>query len=231
MAGSTCMLGDCIAQTLTPYLIYKYNCWKNPEFARKNPKFKVDKPYDLSRTLKFGLIGLLYIGPIDSRWLRILDKIVPKTSKHNVSKKVAADQFMFDPVLTFGYLVLITYMSTPMEKLIYPNNRDQREISLKDSINLATDEILPIMIKSWPYWILVQYANFAFIPLNFRLLVIQTANIAWNSFLSWYSMRSVEQNFGKKEEGDENNNENDELNEMLPIIEITQLNSSQIIQE
>ena len=189
MASSTCMIGDFFAQTTTPYLIYCYHKFKNPY---KNIEYS-NKEYDFVRTLKFGLIGLLYLGPIDSRWLRYIDrKLASKKIKYAVPKKVVADQFVFDPVLTFGYVFLITYLSKPLyQNFDWKSNNENSEntenITVSSSINLASKEILPIMLTSWPFWCVVQSFNFAFVPLNFRLLVIQCGNIVWNSFLSWYA--------------------------------------------
>ena len=175
MTGTTCMVGDAIAQKLTPYLIWKYN--QNKSENKATAPYK-SAPYDISRTLKFGLIGLLYFGPCVSLWLRTLDKIVPaaaasSSSKTPVLKKLLIDQFMFSPILTGGFL--------------YINGQVVLNNSLQTSLNNVKENLLPIMLKGCPFWATVQFFNLSLVPLNFRALTIQGAAIVWNSFLSWYA--------------------------------------------
>lgn len=164
MASGACFFGDIVAQTLVPWSIHRYNYGSSK--AYESPK------YDFSRSVKFAAFGLLYFGNLDSRWLRYLDRVIPASSKHAVPKKLVLDQGFFTPSLNFGFLLLNSYLEFR---------------SFSKSTEIAKSEIWPIMSKGWPFWISFMYLNFKFVPLNFRLLTIQIADIIWNSFLSWYS--------------------------------------------
>ena len=178
MAGTTCMIGDVVAQKLTPYLIHKYKTYN-----QTNPEPYHSLPYDIKRTLKFGCFGAFYFGPLCSVWLRQLDKWFPNTVKQATFKKLAADQGFWAPSLTFGFLLI--------------NGLIEIKGDAAKSFELAKEQIWPVMQKGWPFWMSVMYLNFTFAPLNFRLLNVQIAAIIWNSFLSWYSTVTAEE---KKQE-------------------------------
>lgn len=58
----------------------------------------VEKPSDINfvRTTKFGIFGMLYIGPTVSVWYRILDRSFGKTAiKLKPWQKMVADQVVF----------------------------------------------------------------------------------------------------------------------------------------
>ena len=173
MAGTTSMIGDFIAQKVTPYLIYKYQ-----NYNKQTPEKYQSQPYDVDRTLKFGFFGAFYFGPLCSLWLRQLDKWIPNTVKNAAMKKLAIDRSLWSPSITFGFL-----MSNGLVEMRGKFNK---------SLALAKDQFWPVMQKGWPFWLSVMALNFHFVPLNFRLLNMQMAAIIWNTFLSWYTTITAE---------------------------------------
>ena len=53
------------------------------------------------------------------------------------------------------------------------------------AVELVQSEILDVMKAGWPYWISVQFVNFKFVPLDYRVFVVQAAALFWNTFLAW----------------------------------------------
>lgn len=43
----------------------------------------------------------------------------------------------------------------------------------------------PALQANWVVWPVVQYINFTFLPLQYRLFFANIVSIGWNSYLSW----------------------------------------------
>lgn len=134
--------------------------------------------YSIKRTLKFGAIGLLYGGPILAKWYLFLEPFSSKSQKYFpkylnkrvVMKKVLLDQFVLQAPYTSGVLIL---------------NGLLNGVLLNDSLKMIKGSLLEILMTGWPYWILVQSANFTLVPFAYRMLSMQFFAILWNVFLSW----------------------------------------------
>ena len=144
-------------------------------FELRNSNAKNSSSFNYSRTLKMGAIGLLWNGPFSSWWLRRLDKTFGNSPK-SVYKKLAADQILQNPVLTGGIIFLVGVSNS---------------LTFEKSAAVVKEELLSVMYRGWAFWVVVQYFNFRFTPLNYRLLLIQCASIVWNGYLSWRSNGAV----------------------------------------
>ncbi|RUS31631.1 Mpv17/PMP22 [Jimgerdemannia flammicorona] len=47
------------------------------------------------------------------------------------------------------------------------------------------DAYLPAFIANYKVWPIVQFVNFRFLPLQYRLPFVSTVGILWNGYLSW----------------------------------------------
>lgn len=163
MASTMWVLGDCLAQNLENYNL---------------PKNQQPKPYNYSRTLKMGLIGLCWNGPFSSWWLRFLDrKFTSSTHPNVIFKKLFCDQVFQNPTLTSGVILLVGLS----------NN-----LGFEKSVNVVKTDLLDVMYRGWVYWTLIQIINFRVVPLNYRLLFVQIMAIIWNGYLSLTSNQSIE---------------------------------------
>jgi len=140
--------------------------------------------YSITRTLKFGAIGLLYGGPVLAKWYLFLEpfsaksqKYFPKyLNKNIVAKKVLLDQFILQAPYTSGVLIL---------------NGLLNGVLLNDSLKMIKGSLLELL-TGWPYWILVQSANFTLVPFAYRMLSMQFFAILWNVYLSWKATNAAE---------------------------------------
>ena len=127
------------------------------------------KNYSGKRTIKFALIGAFYAAPVLAVWLIFLDNYFGEDFS---TMKLVVDQLFMNPIITGGFIWL---------------NGISNGIELNSSWKLIINDLPRLMLKSWPYWTFVSFVNFVFIPLNYRLLIIKLASIAWNTFLSLFS--------------------------------------------
>ncbi|MFH4977189.1 hypothetical protein AB6A40_003898 [Gnathostoma spinigerum] len=127
------------------------------------------KEYDVSRTNRFVLITGIYIAPCLAAWFRLLERVRGAT-KIIPLKKVALDQLLFAP---------------PFSATIIYNLRLLEGQSLKRSWESLKRDFIGIYACSLAFWPGIQLFNFYFVPLHFRVILVQIAALLWNTFLSY----------------------------------------------
>ncbi|XP_068135021.1 protein Mpv17 isoform X2 [Hyperolius riggenbachi] len=115
--------------------------------------------HSVVRTVKMMGIGFCFVGPVVGGWYKVLDSLVPGSSKSVAVRKMLVDQWGFAPLVLGGFLTIVGALN-----------------------GLSKEEIMDKLKRIWPA---VQIANFYFIPLYHRLAVVQCVAIVWNAYLSW----------------------------------------------
>ncbi|KAM4772875.1 mitochondrial inner membrane protein Mpv17 [Rhinophrynus dorsalis] len=126
--------------------------------------------HDVQRTGKMMAIGFVFVGPVVGGWYKVLDRLIPGSSKSVALKKMLLDQGAFAPCFLGCFLSIVGAL----------NGLSGEEI--KDKLQRDYTDAL---ITNYYIWPAVQIANFYFIPLYHRLAVVQCVAIIWNSYLSW----------------------------------------------
>ncbi|KAE9551972.1 hypothetical protein FO519_004824 [Halicephalobus sp. NKZ332] len=126
--------------------------------------------YDFSRTGRFFLLTSCFITPILSRWMIFLEKRIHGSPKLVPLKRVLVDQACFAPVFSASIIYNLHFFET---------------FSTSKSWEFLKRNYWEIYKHSILYWPFVQIVNFYFVPLNFRVVLIQIAALAWNTFLSY----------------------------------------------
>jgi len=132
----------------------------------------VEKTPDVNwvRTAKFGVFGLLFVGPVIKNWFVLLERIYGTTGKFTPIKKVVTDQLCFAPCLQFTAIPILGLMNGDSWPTIETRIR-------KDYYD--------IMIANWKLWPSVQMVNFYFVPLNYRLPLVAVVSLFWNIYYTW----------------------------------------------
>ncbi|GES65296.1 protein sym1 [Aspergillus terreus] len=130
--------------------------------------------HDFARTGRMALYGggqlahlLAIFGPAATTWFAFLQRnVVLKSTKATIVARVAADQGLFTPIHLTCFLSSMAIMegSDPIEKW--------------------RNSFLPSYKANLTIWPLVQGANFAFVPLELRVLVVNVVSLGWNCLLS-----------------------------------------------
>ncbi|XP_011182356.2 mpv17-like protein [Zeugodacus cucurbitae] len=126
---------------------------------------------DVNRMLKFGAVGVIYVGPVLKIWYGTLEKIVPKGSPplKRALKKVALDQTLFAPAFIaslIGIFGLVNGESIP---------------TIEDRFR---NDYLTILSRNYMLWPAAQVINFSLVPLNYQVLYAQFISLIWNIYLS-----------------------------------------------
>lgn len=129
-----------------------------------------EKPYNFKRTTNFFLLGTFFLGPVNSRWFRILDQYVKGKPTQRVLKKVALDQFVYIPCFLAVFLTSLEYLERK---------------SLDDARKAVKLYYWDVIKANYTIWPMVQLCNFYFVPLNYQTLVVQVVALGWNTYISY----------------------------------------------
>ena len=143
-------------------------------------------PLDLQRMARMASWGLLVNGPVGHAWYLALDKIVRLKGGIGVAAKVAVDQAVWTPPLTFGFFC-------------YEGCLQGEKLS--DAGKDAAEKLWPTLQANWMVWPFVHVCTFSLIPLNYRVLWVNCANFLWSGFLSMQAHAQVKPPPGAKGEG------------------------------
>uniref|UniRef100_A0A8C2P0X9 Mitochondrial inner membrane protein Mpv17 n=1 Tax=Capra hircus TaxID=9925 RepID=A0A8C2P0X9_CAPHI len=113
-------------------------------------------------------------GPVVGGWYRVLDRLIPGTTKVDALKKMLLDQGGFAPCFLGCFLPLVGTLNG---------------LSAQDNWAKLQRDFPDALITNYYLWPAVQLANFYLVPLHYRLAVVQCVAVIWNSYLSWKAHR------------------------------------------
>ncbi|KAK6057111.1 Mpv17 / PMP22 family protein [Cooperia oncophora] len=137
---------------------------------------RTSKTYDVYRTGRFFVLGSFFITPALNRWFKVLEKI-NGNPKLDPLKRMLVDQFAFAPF--FNAVILF-------------NLRILEGYGIEKSWSKMKEDWWTIYSTSLKIWPAVQLANFYLIPLNMRVIVVQSVALFWNTYLSFKTQKRME---------------------------------------
>uniref|UniRef100_A0A914XU41 Mitochondrial inner membrane protein Mpv17 n=1 Tax=Panagrolaimus superbus TaxID=310955 RepID=A0A914XU41_9BILA len=138
---------------------------------------------DFIRVAKFaGLISCL-IAPIAYRWIHFIEKRIPATSLGNTTSgklkvgvgRVILDQTIAAPILTFICIFSLNTLETWSTAAAYERTKTV---------------YWTVLCKNWNLWPFVQLVNLTFVPLQYRIVLVQFVSVFWNIYLSYVQHQS-----------------------------------------
>ncbi|KAL4218292.1 Protein Mpv17 [Mactra antiquata] len=150
--------------------------------------------FEVKRSLRFVVFGTFMAGPLFSIWYSRLAKTFGHT-KYAALKMVACDQLLFAPPF-------IAYFLGTMELF---KGEGLQDVKLK-----LQDDYLTVMKTNYKLWPMVQALNFTFVPIHYRVVVVNMVAVGWNTYLAWMSAKVAPHKDSPVEDSDDNNNSNPE---------------------
>jgi len=132
-------------------------------------------PWDITRTIRVGAVGLLFMGPSYAVWYRGLDKLIIGSGVKQTIGKVALDQGIMAWVFCAWFVMANAVLSGH---------------SLDDAWGEWTTHRRDIMEANYKLWPAAQLLNFSLVPSAHRVLFVNLVSIGWNTFLAWKSHRT-----------------------------------------
>nr|VZI11234.1 unnamed protein product [Spirometra erinaceieuropaei] len=126
--------------------------------------------YSPSRTLKFGMIGMCFVGPTFHCWYNFIDRLYTGTKLIRTVKMVASDQLIMAPCMVFSIIGLVGLT---------------KNWSIEEAKTGLSNNYIQAMLMNIRVWPPVQFINFTFVPLHLRVLVVNFVALFWNTYLSY----------------------------------------------
>ncbi|KAM7540257.1 hypothetical protein Aperf_G00000032459 [Anoplocephala perfoliata] len=132
------------------------------------------KKWDVIRTAKFSAIGLIVVGPVLNFWYAFLDRFYKGQGMVRTLKMVATDQICMAPMLLTSIIGLTIFT---------------RNWSVEEAKQGLSVSFISALKTNWTVWPPTQFVNFTFVPVHFRLFVVNFVSLFWNTFLSYVSQK------------------------------------------
>ena len=126
--------------------------------------------YDFKCSLRYFGVGLVMLGPSMHVWYSSLDRLITSQTFRAAVTKMLMDQCLFLPV----YVIAVVAVMGILRSETFADIREQLH-----------RDFVPIMKTSYQIWPLLQIANFYFIPLKHRILVMNMVGLLYNTYVAW----------------------------------------------
>ncbi|XP_068246130.1 peroxisomal membrane protein 2 [Palaemon carinicauda] len=150
----TCALGDILSQLIT----------KQPKVNWKSAS-------------RYAAFGFVVTGPLAHYFYKLLEKLVPPTSRGASLKRLLVDRLGFAPFL----LLLSLYLLSRMEGKSHRTCK--KEVQLKYWTALK---------MNWKVWTPVQYININYVPQAYRVLFANFIAIFWIMYIGMKRRQAAE---------------------------------------
>lgn len=118
------------------------------------------------QTDTYQIVSLAIFGPSATMWFRTLQRINLKSVAATTAARVGCDQALFAPVQLSCFLSSMAIMEG------------------KDPIGRWKTAFAPTYKANLMVWPFIQTANFAFVPLELRVLVVNVISLGMSFFLA-----------------------------------------------
>ncbi|BFY99393.1 hypothetical protein BsWGS_02433 [Bradybaena similaris] len=142
-----------------------------------NTAFDKDYKYDLARTGRMAIIGVM-LGPFNHFWYAFLDRLIVGKTRRIIIKKIMIDQAVAGTFFCTSFLYGISILEGKTHEA---------------AIEEWKHKFLKIYMLDWTFWPMAQCINFKFVPSKFRVLYVCVSTFIWNSLLSYIKYKPKEE--------------------------------------
>ncbi|XP_039094415.1 protein Mpv17 isoform X1 [Hyaena hyaena] len=113
------------------------------------------REHQTGRTVTMVSLGCGFVGPVVGGWYRVLDRLIPGTTKVDALKKMLLDQGGFAPCFLGCFLPLVGALNG---------------LSAQDNWAKLRRDYPDALVTNYYLWPAVQLANFYLVPLHYSFL-------------------------------------------------------------
>jgi Mpv17 / PMP22 family len=181
------------------------SCSETSKITKNSISNRFDS-WDITRTVRFMILGTFLVGPVCHYWYNILAHIlVPSTSSlvpavpfRIVFYRVLYDQLIFAPCFIiiwtscfhFVQQVMMIGMSCDLSSFGH-SFTTLCTLSYHQTYQQLSSNFYEILIVNWLLWIPCQFLNFKLIPIKYQVLVSNLVALTWNVYLSHTTSTSL----------------------------------------
>lgn len=140
---------------------------------------------DLARTCRTAFVGAAFSGWLHFWWgglERAGAYFLPNSKLANTAFKVFFDQALSAPVFNISYVYVIAQLEG---------------MGHQASLNRTIDTVPEQMIRHWKFWPAFHMVNFYYVPLHYRVIVMNFIKVGWSGLMS-YQLQGKYQQTEKK---------------------------------
>jgi len=166
-----------------------------PEKLQEHEELKPRPPprFDPYRTLRFALYNVA-VAPIVGRWFMFIESRFPMPAATQAATQAAKIWIKPADKTTLKRMITDQTLFAPMSLTSFFSVMGLVETGSIEGVRLKfRDAYFPALEANYQLWPAVQLINFKFVPLQYRLPVVSTVGIAWNSYLSWLNNAAKEE--------------------------------------
>ena len=174
-----------LTKTIINVVIYLIGDWMSQiEWGRKEGLSSIFE-FDISRTLKNGLIGLIF-GQLVHYYYDFSDIILPLTIPQNRIFKIIMDQTIYFISKCALYISLVGLL---------------RGDSIDNIKNEISTKLKPIVFRGWKFWPLAHLITYFVIPPRHRVLWVNCLDLVWSSILANFASGKTKKENLKERDG------------------------------
>ena len=132
-----------------------------------------ERSWDVQRTGRMLLWGGLFNGPLGHVFYETLERVVLIRGARGIVARIAIDQLLYTPPLTFLYFCWQHALTNPSAT------------RASDAAAYASEHLWPTLRVNWTFWSAVHVVTFTAVPLDYRVAFVAVKNCFWGAYLSW----------------------------------------------
>lgn len=144
--------------------------------------------FDIRRTIIFTIMGAFYIAPIIHAWFEWLNSLTFPTFLSDTKTKKVLSMLVIDQTLGAVLVNMGFFFGFELVSRLYPDPALLAPLPISGALiagwNSCNTKMWSLLVANWSCWPLINFLNFFFIPLKFRLLFTNVASLLWNVVLS-----------------------------------------------
>jgi hypothetical protein len=151
------------------------------------------KAFDIRRWMVFTSVAAFYVAPVIHLWFNWLNNLQFIDGMNNAAKALimtGIDQTAGAVLVNAGFFYAFELFDRIFPKPS-PLNMLQSGF-LEAGTDAVRNKLWETLVANWYCWPVINFLNFYFVPIQFRVLVSNLAAVFWNMFLSSVANRKVD---------------------------------------
>lgn len=143
-------------------------------------------PIDLHRTSRAAVYGGPLYAPVLHYWFRFMEQIVsfPHSPNLQAALRVLIHTGIYAPTVAIAGFIGFMALTDSSKNVDRESDGINWKHRLAISIEKVKSKTIPLWIDGIAFWIPIMFASYRFFALEHRVVVVNSANLLWTTYLS-----------------------------------------------